>query len=70
MHSKVAHGFTLFLMAVMIASMALAGGCGGSQEGTSARFDPEANKKQQDAMREYMQKQKTGIPGQGGKTKK
>jgi len=50
--------------------MAFVGGCGeSSQEGTSVQFDPEANKKQQDAMREYMQKSKSGVPGKAGKPK-
>ncbi len=56
-------------MGLMIGSMAFAGGCGGSQEGTSAPFNPEANKKQQDAMRAYMEKQKSAVPGKGAKAK-
>lgn len=71
LHSKAGRGFTLFLMAVMICSMAFAGGCGdSSQEGTTAQYNPEADKARLDAMREGMKKSMTGLPGQGPKSKK
>jgi len=66
---KAARGFRLFLMGVAIASVALAGGCGGSPEGTSVEFKPEADKTRQDAMREGMMKLKGGAPGTGAKAK-
>jgi hypothetical protein len=57
-------------LAISLGSAALAGGCSSSQEGTSAAFDPVANKKQQDAMRAFMEKSPPGVPGQAGSTKK
>ena len=57
-------------MGVAIAAVALAGGCGESQQGgTSAPFNPEADKERQDGMRDFMQKQKVGLPGTGAKAK-
>ena len=57
-------------MGVLIGSLAFAGGCGGSQDGTSVQFNPEANKPQQDAMREGMKKSMGGAPGKGAQAKK
>lgn len=60
----------LFLIA-LIPLLLCPAGCGGSPEGgTAAKFSPESDKSRQDSMREYMQKQKNGIPGQGVKSKK
>jgi hypothetical protein len=59
-------------MGVIICSLSFAGGCGGGvEEGSVAKFDPDANKKQQDAMREFMQKQKQkpGASKTGAKAK-
>jgi hypothetical protein len=66
---KAARGFRLFLMGVTIASVAPVYGCGGSEEGTSAAYDPAADKTRQDAMREGMMKLKGGAPGTGAKAK-
>jgi len=55
----------------MIGSMPFAGGCGGSQEGTSVPYNAEADKPRLDAMREYMAKKNMGgVPGKAGKAKK
>jgi len=52
----------------VIGSVSFVAGCGSSQDGTSAQFDAKANLKQQDAMRAYMEKQKSG-PGNAAKGK-
>jgi len=60
----------LLSIGIAIGSSVSIVGCGGSQEGTSATFNPKENMKQQDAMRAFMEKQKTGVPGQGKKAGK
>ena len=68
---RAAREFRLLLIGVVvIGSMTFAVGCESSKEGTSAAFNPEANKKQQDAMRDYMMKNKNSLPGQGARAKK
>ena len=69
MHKNVAHAFRLFLMGIVIGSGAVACGCGGASEETSAKFDPVADKTRQDAMREGMMKSKAGINGMATKPK-
>ena len=69
MRKNVAHAFRLFLMGLVIGSGALACGCGGASEETSAKFDPVADKTRQDAMREGMMKSKGGLSGMGTKPK-
>jgi len=64
---KSAVGYTLLSIGIAIGSSVVIVGCGGSQEGTSATYNPEEHKGQMDSMRAFMQKQKTGIPGQGKK---
>jgi hypothetical protein len=69
-HTKVAHAFRLFLTGTAITTVALAGGCGGPPaDGTSVKFNPEENKKQQDAMRENMMKNMSKMPGGGAPRK-
>jgi hypothetical protein len=60
--------FILPLTGAVIGSVSFVAGCGSSQDGTSAQFDAKANLKQQDAMRAYMEKQKSG-PGKAAKGK-
>jgi hypothetical protein len=70
-HKKTTNGFKLFFTGAAIAVVALAGGCGGpAADGTSVKFNPEENKKQQDAMRENMMKNMKGGPGSGAPGKK
>jgi hypothetical protein len=64
MRAKSARRFIWLPVGIAIGFVAIPGGCGDSTEGTTATFSPEADKKRQDSMREYMQKQGSGLPGQ------
>jgi hypothetical protein len=68
--NKVACGFRVFVVGSAIVTVALAGGCGGSPEGTSVKFDPQENKKQQDAMRDGMMKSMGKMSGASAPAKK
>ncbi len=69
MHRKFTRLFILPLTGAVIGSLSFVTGCGGSsQDGTSVQFDAKANLQQQDAMRAYMEKQKSG-PGNAAKGK-
>ena len=69
MRTKAGRRFMSFLVGITIGFVAIPGGCGGTQEGTSAAFSPEADKPRQDAMRDYMMKKKSGQPGAGKNAK-
>jgi len=60
----------LLSIGIAVGSSLLVAGCGGSQEGTSATFKPEEHKQQQDAMRAYMEKQKSSMAGGAKKSGK
>jgi hypothetical protein len=64
---KAAYLLKSFFTGAAIVTVALGGGCGGPQDGTSVKFNPEENKKQQDAMRENMMKNMKGGAGSSAK---
>jgi hypothetical protein len=55
---------TRFLASLIIGSSWLAVGCGGSQEGTSAKVNEEASKKQVSVLKDYFQKKQQSKAGQ------
>jgi hypothetical protein len=67
---KVACGFRLLFVGSAMVTLAFAGGCGGSPDGTSVKFDPQENKKQQDAMRDGMMKSMNKMSGANAPGKK
>jgi len=68
LYRKLTHLFILPLTGAVIGSLSFVAGCGSSQDGTSVQFDAKANLQQQDAMRAFMEKQKSG-PGNAAKAK-